>query len=338
MVMARRRQALLAALAALAPAAAVRAQASQAAATAQTAGTPRRTVRLVLPFPAGATSDVLARVVVPAAAALLGEDWTIDNRPGAGGTLGTAEAARAAPDGQTMLWGTVSNMTIAPALYPDPGYDPLAFVPVARLFGMPHVLTAHTGLGVRSLAELLELARRRPGDIAYASSGNGTISHLIGELFQRRAGVQLLHVPYRSGPQGLADHLSGRVALRFDTLLDALPALQRGSVLALAVTTAARVPLLPAVPTLQEAAASEFAGLAVSGWFGVYAPPGTAQDRVTPVGAAFLRALEMAEVQQALAPHGVQLQPGDGRALAEQTRSEAERWGALVRAGQVRPG
>lgn len=296
---------------------------------------PADTLKLVLPFPAGATSDVLARLVAAAAARELGERLLVDNRPGAGGTLGTAEAARAAPDGRTLLWGTVSNMAIAPALYPNPGYDALAFEPVALLLRMPHVLTVHPQHGVRTVAELVALAQRQPGRLSYASSGNGTISHLLGELFQRRAEVQLLHVPYRSGPQGLPDHIAGRVDLRFDTLLDARAPVEQGRLTALAVTSEQRSPLQPEVPTMAEAGVAD---MAFSGWFGVYAPAGTPALRIAALARAFTTALASAEIQQALRPHGAEPMPAGPEVLGALTRRDAERLGALIRQARIQPG
>ncbi len=292
-------------------------------------------VRLLLPFPPGATSDVLARVVVERAATLLDEAIVIDHRPGAGGTIGTAEAARAAADGRTLLWGTVSNMAIAPALFPNPGYDPLAFVPIALLFGMPHVVTIHASHGVSTLQALVELARSRPGALSYASSGNGTISHLIGELFQRRTGTELLHVPYRSGPQGLPDHLSGRIDLRFDTLLDARPAVLGGKVRALAVTAAARSALLPDVPTMAEAGVADFV---VTGWFAVYGPPGLPADEAQRLAGMLLRVLRDDGVLEAVRPLGVEILAGGRHALAAHTHREVARWGDVIRSAGIKPG
>jgi tripartite-type tricarboxylate transporter receptor subunit TctC len=291
--------------------------------------------QLVVPFPAGATSDALARVVLPAVAQRLGRRIAIDNRPGAGGTLGTASAARMPADGRTLLWGTVSNMAIAPALYPHAGYTEADFDPVALLMGMPHVLTVPAMRPWRRMDDVVEAARREPGALTVASSGNGTISHLMAELWQRRTGTTLLHVPYRSGPQGLPDHIAGRIDLRLDTLLDALGPLQTGRLRALAQSGVQRSALLPDVPIMAEAGVD---GLVATGWFALYAPRGTPAAEREAWQDAWLAAMDDPLVQQALLAQGVILQLGDAAALARHSRSEALRWGNLVRELGIQPG
>lgn len=290
--------------------------------------------QLVVPFPAGATSDALARIVLPAVAARLGRRITIANRPGAGGTLGTAGAARMAADGRTLLWGTVSNMAIAPALYPQAGYAEVDFEPVALLMGMPHVLTVPSMRPWQRLGDVVDAARRDPGALSVASSGNGTISHLMAELWQRRTGTKLLHVPYRSGPQGLPDHVAGRIDLRLDTMLDAQSPVQTGQLRALAQTGADRSALLPGVPTMAEAGVDD---LVATGWFALFAPRGTPIAERQTWQDAWLAALSEPAVRQALLSQGVVLYASDATALAGHSRREAERWGSLVRELGPRP-
>jgi tripartite-type tricarboxylate transporter receptor subunit TctC len=288
--------------------------------------------QLIVPFPAGATSDALARIGLPAVAQRLGRRIVIDNRPGAGGTLGTASSARMPADGRTLLWGTVSNMAIAPALYPQAGYTEADFDPIALLMGMPHVLTVPVMRPWQRMDEVVEAARREPGALTVASSGNGTISHLLAELWQRRTGTRLLHVPYRSGPQGLPDHIAGRIDLRLDTLLDALGPVQAGRLRGLAQSGPQRSALLPDVPTMAEAGVES---LVATGWFALYAPRGTPAAERQGWQDAWLAAMHDPLVRQSLLTQGVILQMGDAIALARHGRSEAERWSMLV---SLRPG
>jgi tripartite-type tricarboxylate transporter receptor subunit TctC len=182
---------------------------------AQAVAWPTSAVKIILRFPAGATSDVLARVLTDRLASTLGQPFSIDNKVGTGGTLGSAEAAKAAPDGYNLLWGTVSSLAVAPALFPNAGYDPVAsFAPIAQVFRIAHVVSVPVNHPAKTLQELWSMAREKPSSMSYASSGNGTISHLIGELLLGRTGTKMLHVPYRSAPAGQADHISSRIDVR----------------------------------------------------------------------------------------------------------------------------
>ncbi len=300
------------------------------------ANSPSR-IRLVIPFSAGATSDLLARPIMQALQQELGQEVVIENKPGAGGLTGAAEVARAAPDGLTLAWGTVSNHAIAPSLYPNPPYDPLRdFAPIALLCSVPHVVMVHPSVPARTLAELVALLRRQPGRWDYASSGNGTISHLIAESFKAATGTHSVHIPYRSSAQGLPDFLAARVHLMFDTVVVSRAPVADGRARALAVTSAERSPLLPQVPTVRESGVPELRDFEASGWFGVYGPAALAPARVRQLNAALNKVIRLPEVAQALQQAGAKVLGGTPELFAAHNRREVERWGALVRRLNVR--
>lgn len=294
-------------------------------------------IRLVIPFSAGATSDLLARPIMAALETELGKPIMIDNRPGVGGMLGATEVARAAPDGLTLAWGTVSNHAISPSLYPNPPYDPLRdFTPIALLCSVPHVIMVHPRVPAQTLAELVALLRREPGRWDYASSGNGTISHLIAEAFKAATRTFVVHIPYRSSAQGLPDFLAGRVPLFFDTVvMSRAPALD-GRARALAVTSAQRSAVLPQVPTVRESGVPELAQFEASGWFGLYGPAGMAAGLVERLNTAVLAALRRPEVVAHLRTNGAEIIGSTPLAFAEHNRREVERWSALIRRLGVR--
>jgi tripartite-type tricarboxylate transporter receptor subunit TctC len=294
-------------------------------------------IRLVIPFSAGATSDLLARPVVQALQRELGQDIVIENKPGAGGLTGAAEVARAAPDGLTLAWGTVSNHAIAPSLYPNPPYDPNRdFTSIALLCTVPHVVAVHPAVPARTLAELVALLRREPGRWDYASSGNGTISHLIAESFKALTGTFSVHIPYRSSAQGLPDFLAGRVALMFDTVVVSRGPVADGRARALAVTSAQRSPLLPEVPTVRESGVAELREFEASGWFGIYGPGGLPAATVQRLNTALNKVIGLPEVTQALRQAGATPIGGSAVAFAEHNRAEVQRWGALIKRLGVR--
>jgi tripartite-type tricarboxylate transporter receptor subunit TctC len=289
-------------------------------------------IRLVIPFSAGATSDLLARPIMDALQRELGQDILIDNKPGAGGLKGAAEVARAAPDGLTLAWGTVSNHAIAPSLYPNPPYDPLRdFTPIALLCSVPHVVMVHPAVPAQNLAELVALLRRQPGRWDYASSGNGTISHLIAESFKAATRTHSVHIPYRSSAQGLPDLLAGRVHLMFDTVVVSRGPASDGRARPLAVTSASRSLLLPAVPTVRESGVPELRDFEASGWFGVYGPSGLPAAAVQRLNAALNKVIVLPEVKGVLEQAGATVLGSSPEALAAHNRSEVARWGSLVR-------
>ena len=239
---------------------------------------PAKPVRPYGPFPAGGTTDILARAVAQKLTEAWGQQVIVDNRPGAGGNIGSELVAKSTPDGYTLLMGTVGTHAINPSLYARMPYDHVKdFTPVILVAGVPNVLVVNPSLPVHSVQELIAYAKANPGKLNFASSGNGTSIHLAGELFKTMTGVQMTHIPYKGSAPALADLLGGQVQLMFDNLPSSLPFIKAGRLRSLAVTSGTRAAALPDLPTLAE---SGLAGFEASAWFGVLAPAGTPHDIV----------------------------------------------------------
>ncbi len=290
---------------------------------------PDRPIRLVVPFPAGGGADALARTIMPRVAQELGTSIVIDNRPGAGGNVGAEFVAHAAPDGYTLLYGTNGTHAINRTLYARQGFDPVRdFAPVSRMTQIPALLVVHPSVPAQSVAELIAHARAHPGKVFFASAGNGTTSHLAGELFKTAAGVDIVHVPYRGGAAAAADLAGGQVQMMIDVMPNVLPLAAGGKLRALGVSTAARVPAAPEIPTIAE---SGLPGFEVSAWDGIFAPAGTPPAVVDRLNAAIRAALADAKVREALAARGTQAVPGTPDELARHVVAESEKWARAVR-------
>jgi tripartite-type tricarboxylate transporter receptor subunit TctC len=291
---------------------------------------PSRPVRLVVPFPPGSISDALARMVTDRLAAPLGQRFVIDNRGGAAGNIGTEHVARADPDGYT--FGIASSGTHAAnlALYRSVGYDPQRdFEPVIGLVRVPNMLVVRTTLPAESVAAFVALARARPGEITYGSIGNGSSQHLAGTQFEQLAGVRLAHVPYRAVPPILVDMQAARLDASFQLVPNVVEQVRGGTLRALAVATAARLPALPAVPTMAEAGV---AGFETAGWFGIVAPRGTPAAIVDRLAQAVAGVLGAEELRGRLAEMGAEpmaMPPAEFRAFIA---AEVPRWREIVRA------
>jgi tripartite-type tricarboxylate transporter receptor subunit TctC len=246
-------------------------------------GYPGKPVRLVVPFPAGGTTDILARAVAQKLSEAWGQSVVVDNRPGAGGNIGSELVARAAPDGYTLLMGTVGTHAINASLYSKMPYDHVKdFAPVILVAGVPNVLVVNPSVPVNSVPELIAYLKANPGKVNFASSGSGTSIHLSGELFKVMTGVQMTHVPYKGSAPALTDLVGGQVQLMFDNLPSSLAFIKAGKLRALAVTSAARAAALPDVPTIAE---SGVPGFEASSWVGVLAPTGTPPDVIARINA-----------------------------------------------------
>ena len=238
---------------------------------------PTRSVHLIVPFPASGATDILARVVAERLAESLGQPVPVENKPGAGGSLGSAVAAKAAPDGYTILMATTSTHSIGPALQKLP-YDPEKdFAPVSLIANAPGVLVVSPGLNISSVKELIALARAKPGQLNFSSSGTGTIVHLSGELFTRMAGVQMQHVPYKGTALAAVDIKSGQIAMMVDNIVSAMPFMKSGMQKALAVTSAKRSGVLPDLPTVAESGVPGYESVA---YFAIFAPTGSAPSSI----------------------------------------------------------
>lgn len=285
-----RREALLSiALAAALPASLVRAQ-------------PGKAIRLVVPFTPGGTTDILARALAPKLAPALGQTVIIDNRPGAGGSIGADLVAHADPDGNTLLMGHIGTLAVNVSLYPKLPYDPVkSFAPVAWVARVPNVLVVNAASGITSLKDLVARARANPGKLTYSSGGNGSAAHITFEYLKLRAGTFMSHIPYRGTVPSVTDLLGGQVDATFTGAPALIPHIRSGRLRALAVSSPARIAALPEVPTVAE---SGYPGFEADQWYGIVAPAGTPADVVARLNAAINKALVSPEVAQQLAAEG----------------------------------
>ena len=296
---------------------------------AATADYPAQPIRLVVPFPPGGGADNLARTIMPRVEALLGKPIIIDNRPGAGGNLGAELVARAAPDGYTLLYGTNGTHSINASLYRQLRFDPVKdFAPVSRLTTIPALLIVNAALPVASVADLIRLARAQPGKLNFASAGNGTTSHLAGELFKTMAGVDIVHVPYRGGAPAAINLIGGQVQMMIDVMPNAYPLVRSGRVRGLAVSTAQRVGAAPEFPTIAETGVP---GFEASAWDGVLAPAGTPLPVIQRLNAAIREALKDPALVEALARLGAQPVTSTPQEFAHHIQTSTEKWAAVVK-------
>lgn len=295
---------------------------------------PDRPVKLVVPFPPGGGSDYMARVLQARLAERLKQPVVIDNRGGAGGTLGTDVAAKAPNDGYTLVLGSVATHAIAPALYAKLAYDPIKdFVPVAPVGSMPHILVVHPSLGVSSAQELIALVRAKPDQANYASAGSGSVGHLTVELFKSMAGLKMQHIPYKGSGPALADLAGGQVKIMFDTLPTGLPLVKSGTLRGLAVSGSTRAAAAPQIPTLAEAGVP---GFEVLGWYGVFAPAGTPPDVVRKLNAEITAVMALPEVRAQMHAQGADAMTATPDDFATYVRAEAGKWSKVVRESGAR--
>lgn len=289
---------------------------------------PERPIRLIVPYGAGTATDNLARQLSAGAQARLGQPVIIENRPGASGMIGADTVARSSPDGLTLLVGTTQTHAINPALYSKISYDPLNdFSPVVGLAVQDHVLVVGANSPIKSLAELVAMAKAKPGALSFASTGNGTPAHLVGEILKKEAGIDMMHVPYPGGAQALTDVMSGTVSLMFYPYQTLKPHVDAGKMRALAVASEARPAWLPDVPTAAELG---YTRAVISAWFGIYAPAKTEPERIAKIAEVYRDILTGTELRDALAPTGTTIRYQSPAELAKFTASEIERFRALV--------
>ena len=299
---------------------------AQAAAHAQW---PVKPVRFIVPFPAGGSTDIVARVLAEKLAPGLGQAFVIDNRGGAGGTTGSDAAAKAAPDGYTMLIGTSSTHAIAGSLYGKLGYDAVRdFAPVALIGTATILLVVHPSVAAKSVPELIALAKAQPTLLTFASSGNGGVSHLTGEYFKSLAGIQMQHIPYKGDTPMIADLVGGRVSLAFGTAVAFLPHVQSGKLISLAVTNAKPSPVAPGLPTVAEAGLPGFEALQ---WFGLLMPATTPPDIIARLNAEVLKVLRMADVRERFQAMGIEIAGNTPEQFAAFMRAETVKWGRIVK-------
>ena len=290
---------------------------------------PAKPVRIVVPFPPGGTTDILAR----AAALKMTEAWkeqaVVDNRPGAGGNIGAELVARAPADGYTLLMGTVGTHAINASLYAKMPFDPIRdFAPVILVAAVPNVMVVHPSVPASTVTEFIAWAKANPGKVNFASSGSGTSIHLAGELFKTQTGLAMTHVPYKGSAPAIADLVGGQVQVMFDNLPSALPQIRAGRLRALAVTSAQRASALPEVPTVAE---SGLPGFEASSWFGLLAPAGTPREVVQKVNSEIARWLATPEAKEKLASQGAIAAGGTPEDFVAHIAAESAKWQKVVR-------
>ncbi len=290
---------------------------------------PERAVRLVVPFPPGGATDIIARVLAQTVSRDLGQPFIVDNKPGAGGAIGANEVSKAAGDGYTLLMATSSTHAIGPHLSKLP-YDAVAdFTPIAHVADAANVLLVSPSLPVTSVAELIAYAKANPDKLNFASSGNGTIVHLMAEAFKAQAGVAMTHIPYKGTALAIPDIASGAVHVLFDSMPSGMPHAKSGRLRALAVTGDKRSPLAPELPTVAEAGLPGYVSVT---WFGLYAPRGVDAELAKRIHAAFDKAARTPEVAAVLAKQGVEPAPaGSPATFAAMVAADSERWARLIR-------
>ena len=295
---------------------------------------PSQPIWLVVPFVPGGSTDVLARQLAEKLRVALGQPVVVENRGGAGGTVGSDSVAKSPPDGLTLLMGVTGTHGTAPSIYPKLPYDPVKdFAAISRVVTAPLVLVANPSLPAKTLADFIAAAKAAPGTITYGTPGNGTSMHLTGVLFDLRAQTSLVHVPYRGSAVALTDLMGGRIATMFGDLLVALPQIQAGTIRAIAVTSLTRNPLLPDVPTMAEAGLPGFEALS---WQGVFAPAGTPAPIVERLYREVKAAMESPDVKTFFGDQGFQVGASTPAEFAAFVASEVTRWAEIVKAGNVR--
>lgn len=294
---------------------------------------PQKAVRIIVPFPAGGSADLLPRVVGEKLAQQWGQPVIVENRAGAAGNIGAAAVFQSEPDGYTLLSAPPPPLVINRLLYPKLAYDPTQFVPMTVIAAIPNVLLVHPGVGVRSVSELIALAKSQPGKLNYASQGSGTTSHLTTELFKSMAGgLQITHVPYKGTAPALADLLAGQVELMVDNLGVSLPHVRSGRLRALAVASRTRFAALPDVPALSET----LPGFESVAWFGIVGPPKTPPPIASKVAAGVAEALRQPDVRKRLGDLSAEPMGLTPAETAEFMKQETERWGAVIKSAGVK--
>lgn len=290
---------------------------------------PARSVRIIVPFPPGQGADIIGRLLAERLSPVLGQQIVVDNRPGAGSMVGTALAAKAPGDGYTLVIGGTSAMVINPHLYPDPGYDTLRdFAPITNVASLPMMICVNPSFPARTIQELIKLAKQRPHEIVYGSSGNGSTHHLIQALFASTAGIQLTHVPYKGSTASMTDLIGGRIVMLADTMPAVMTQVRSGKARAIGITSIKRSPFFPEVPTLDEQGLKGFDAIA---WAGLFAPAGTPAPILDRLHDEVVKALNTPAMQKRF--HDLAMTTiGDTRADFDRfVKAELARWGKVVK-------
>jgi tripartite-type tricarboxylate transporter receptor subunit TctC len=295
---------------------------------------PAGPVRMIVPFTVGGASDTAGRILSQSFSERWGQKVFVENRPGAGGTIGTEIAARAKPDGLTLLLGSSTELSVNPNLYPKLAYDPARdFAPIGLISSTPLLFVVHPTLPVKSVADVVKLARARPGEMIYASSGNGSTPHLAAEMFKRAAKVDLLHLPHTGAAPAVVSIMGGQAQVGLHAVPAVLGPVRGGKLRALAITSAKPMSLVPDVPTLVQ---SGYPSMDVVIWNGLLAPTGTPAEVLARAETDLLTVLKDPQVQKSFANQGAEMTPGDGRVLGQLIRSELARFSQVIREAKIR--
>ncbi len=295
---------------------------------------PTKAVRLIVGFPAGGTSDIMARLTGQKLSEAWGQTFIIDNRPGAGGNIGTELVAKAAPDGYTLLVSPGSTLTSNPAVYSKVPFDTVRdFAPVTMIAGVPNALVVHPSVPASNVKELIALAKSRPGQLAYASTGAGQSTHLSAELLKTSAGINMIHVPYKGSAPALTDIVAGQVSVMFDNLPSVLPFIKSGRLKPLAVSSAARSRALPEVPTVAESA---LPGFDVTVWFAVLAPAATPREIVNRLNAEVVKAIKTQDMRERLAQQGAEAIGNTPEDFAAIIKRDLAKWAKVVKDANIK--
>ncbi|MEO8280778.1 MAG: tripartite tricarboxylate transporter substrate binding protein [Ideonella sp.] len=299
-------------------------------------GFPNRTIKIVVGYSPGGTTDIVARVIAPAMGEILGQTVLVDNRPGAGGNLASDLTAKADPDGYTLMMGTAGSMTVNPWMYANLRFDTVRdFAPIANVASVPNVMVVNPSVPAKTVAEFIAWGKAQPKGVFFASSGTGNTPHMTGELFKIRAGLEMTHVPYKGSGPALMDLIAGQSSnVMFDNLPSAIGHIRSNSLRALATTGPTRSPSLPDVPTMQEAGFKDFD---VQGWFGLFAPKGTPAPIISRLHAAVMTALARPDVRKGLEDQGAVVIGSDPATFAKQVQTERRTWGEVVKQAKIKP-
>jgi tripartite-type tricarboxylate transporter receptor subunit TctC len=297
---------------------------------------PTKPIRVLVGFVPGGGTDITARIVAPRMAEKLGQPVIVENRPGVGGNVATEAVVKSAPDGYTLLMGTIAALAVNPSLYRNLSFDPVKdLTPISLGVSLANVVVVNSTLPAKTLPELIALAKQQPGRISYSTSGNGTTGHLAGALFESMADVRLLHIPYKGGAAAMNDLIGGQVNMSFATAPGAMPQIKAGKIRALAVTTQARSVFLPEVPTVAEAAGIK--DYEASNWYGLVGPARLARPVVDKLNAAMVDTLKDPGIREKLAQQGLEPTPSTPEEFSAFLRAELGKWGKVVKAIGIQP-
>jgi tripartite-type tricarboxylate transporter receptor subunit TctC len=302
------------------------------AACAQAQDYPTKPVRIIIGFPPGGATDLVARLIAPKYSEAFKQQFIVDNRPGANGTIGSDLAAKAPPDGYTIHLATVGSLVLSPATTKVP-YDPLKdFAPISQVVSLQNIFIVHPTLPAKTLKELIALAKKKPGALNYASSGLASPGHLAGELFNTMAGVNMVHIPYKGGGPALTDLIAGHVEIFIAVISTAVPVVKSGKARALAVTGGKRVAILPDVPTVAE---TGLKGYEATNWYGMVAPAGTPKPIIDRLHRETVAILNMSDIQKALSDRGIDAKSSSPQEFAAYIKSETDKWVKVIKAAKL---